>query len=105
MPVAKRIVEPIRLSRAPIGEGDSRFDLDQVSNNALVCVLQQLGSLAAHAEDLFDELSKEVQKVIARGDRLTNKVTGIAEHVSTLNARQVKVRKYFNIVIIVNLKI
>ena len=105
MPLGKRIVQPICLSRASIGDDDSKFDLDQVSNNALVCVLQQLGSLASHAEDLFGELAEEVENILTRCDRIKTKVEKIRGNVNNLNAKQVHVREYHSIKITHNILI
>ena len=93
MPFAKRAIEPIILSRRKVQEED-KFDLDVVSNNTLVGVLLQLGSLVQHADELFAELTQDCQEVIYRTQRLRNRVGNIADKVENLNARAVKVRKY-----------
>ena len=93
MPFVKRAVEPVILSRRKVGEED-KFDLDVVSNNALVGVLLQLGSLVQHADELFQELTQDCQEVIYRTQRLRNRVVNVTENVENLNPRAVKVRKY-----------
>ncbi len=92
MPLVKRAVEPVHLSRQKVRE-ENKFDLDVVSNNALVGVLLQLGSLVQHAEELFGELAQECQEVINRTQRVRNRVFAVADTVENLNARAVKVRK------------
>ena len=93
MPFVKRAVEPVILSRRKVGEED-KFDLDVVSNNTLVAVLLQLGSLVQHADELFAELTQDCQEVIYRTQRLRNRVVNVTDKVENLNARVVKVRKY-----------
>ena len=93
MPFVKRAVEPVILSRQKVVDAD-KFDLDVVSNNALVGVLLQLGSLVQHADELFAELTQDCQEVIYRAQRIRNRVNAVAGRVENLNARAVKVRKY-----------
>ena len=94
MPIAKRIVGPISLSRAPLQNDDSKFDFGQVTNNTLVAVLQQLGSLSKQAEDLFDELAREVGNTIERTSNIQGKLEHVTTKVGKLNAKEVKVRKF-----------
>ena len=93
MPFVTRAVEPVILSRRKVGEED-KFDFGAVSNNTLVGVLLQLGSLVQLADELFQELTQDCQEVIYRTQRLRNRVVNIADKVENLNARVVKVRKY-----------
>ena len=86
-------MEPVILSRQKVIDGD-KFDLDVVSNNTLVGVLLQLGSLVQHADELFAELTQDCQGVIYRTQRIRNRVNAVADRVENLNARAVKVRKY-----------
>ncbi len=93
MPLVKRAVQPVHLTRRKVG-GDSQCDFDVVSNGTLVGVLLQLGSLVQHADELFGELTQECQEVIYRTQRVRNRVLAIAVKVENLNAKAVKVRKY-----------
>ena len=92
MPLAERIVTPQRLSRKVL-DNDERFNLDSVSHNSLVSTLKQLSNLAAHAEDIFSELTDEFAAAVGRTDRLRSRVGTLTGVVSKLNARAVQVRK------------
>ena len=100
MPFVKRAVEPVILSRRKVGE--DKFDFGAVSNNTLVGVLLQLGSLVQHADELFQELTQDCQEVIYRTQRLRNRVVNITDKVENLNARVVKVRKYIDSILFVS---
>ena len=93
MPFVKRKVEPVWLCRTPVDK-ENQFDLDIVTNNALVGVLHQLASLVKQADDIFGDLSQECQTVIYRAERLQTKVTVLSAGVGKLDAKAVKVRKY-----------
>ena len=77
MPLVVRAIGPAYVSRKKL-DRSIREELEGVSFNSLVGVLQQLSSLAHHTEELFSELSKEAEAIsertstlIARVDKLT----------------------------------
>ena len=92
MPLSQRIIEPIELGRHPVEE-EYKFDLDIVSNRKLIGALNQLGSLMAHADQIFSELTDECQIVITRSSRLNQRITRLGDITKTLNAKAVRVRK------------
>ena len=95
MPFAKRCVDPVNVCRQPLDPA-VKFDLDAVSNNALVGALRQLASLAGHADDLFQELGEEFRSVVQRTERLKNRLDSVTETVQALDAKSVTVREYIN---------
>ena len=95
MPLAKRIIEPVRLNRKPVPpDKSSEIDVDLSCNLALVDILRQLGAVALKADEIFGEIAQECQMVTNRTERLRNKVWDVGNKVEGLNARAVRVRKY-----------
>jgi hypothetical protein len=90
MPLALRIVTPVRLSRTPVTE-EYRFDLDIVTNTTLAGCIRQLSSVAQKADEIFANISQECQNVINRTSRLTNRVKDITTDVEHLDAKAVRI--------------
>lgn len=94
MPLAKRVVSPVRLNRKQFSVDNKLIDFTVVNNNTLVCVLKQLSSLSFLADELFSELSQECISVLRRTDNLTNKIKSVEEKIDDLDFRTVKIRKF-----------
>ena len=93
MPLIKRAVQPIELSRAHVAQG-VRNELECVTNNTLANVIRQLSSLSKHAEDMFAELFGEANAVFSRANSLQERVNKLNVKVTQLDSTQ-DVGKYF----------
>ena len=85
MPLIKRMIEPNELSRAHIDQG-IRNELECVTNNTLANVIRQLSSLSKHAEDMFDELTKEATLVFHRSNNLQDRIDKLRVKVTQLDS-------------------
>ena len=84
MPLVKRLIEPIEISRKKVGS-DVQNELECVSNSTLSCVIQQLSSLSKQSEKLFGELLSEVFTVAVRSTNLTARIEGLKQKICLLN--------------------
>lgn len=99
MPFIQRIVEPKFLSRTSLQNenGDpvvTDCELEAVTNNTLSNALRQLASLVLVANDIFTELTKELQKVSDRSASLKVKIGLVEDKLSGYDPKTVTVRKY-----------
>ena len=85
MPMIKRMIEPVELSRARIEPG-IRNELECVTNNTLSNVIRQLSSLSKHAEDMFEELSKEATTIFHRSNNLSVRIEKLRFKVTQLDS-------------------
>ncbi|KAL0274535.1 UNVERIFIED_CONTAM: hypothetical protein PYX00_002638 [Menopon gallinae] len=103
MPLPKRVVEPVHVSRNTIPEGyPLPSELEAATNGTLANIVRQLSSLSRHAEDTFGELVREAQGVSirannlqARIDRLAMKVTQLDSTVEEVSLQDIHMRKAF----------
>jgi len=84
MPLVKRTVEPVLVSRVVINT-TVRNELECVTNYTLSNIIRQLGSLSAHAEDLFAELHRETCFVLSRSAQLSQRVDRLKVKITQLN--------------------
>lgn len=87
MPLIKRPVEPINITRNSDGEippGVSN-ELEYKANLTQANLIRQLSSLSRHAEDMFTELFQEASVVYGRACMLQTRVSRIEELVSQLD--------------------
>lgn len=100
MPFIQRIVEPKYLSKTSLHSDDGEpivtdFELEAVTNNTLSNALRQLASLVLVANDIFTELTKELQKVSTRSSALKVKIGKVEKKVEEYDPKLVAVRKCF----------
>lgn len=100
MPFVQRIVEPKYLSRTSLHNENgepiiSDYELEAVTNNTLSNALRQLASLVLVANDIFTELTKELQNVSTRSSALKVKIGDVEKKVEEYDPKLVAVRKYF----------
>ncbi|XP_017768377.1 PREDICTED: wiskott-Aldrich syndrome protein family member 2 [Nicrophorus vespilloides] len=103
MPLPKRSVEPVYVSRGTIPEDfPLPSELEAATNGTLANTVRQLSSLSRHAEDLFGELARDAQQLYdrsnslqARIDRLAVKVTMLDSTVEEVNLKDIHKRKSF----------
>lgn len=99
MPFVQRVVEPKFLSRRCLHGEDGQplitdYELEAVTNNTLSSALRQLASLVVIANDIFEDLAKQLQNVGERSRRLRNRIESVEEKVVAFDPRKVTVRKY-----------
>ncbi|XP_061718808.1 actin-binding protein WASF3 [Cydia pomonella] len=103
MPLPKRCVEPVHVSRGTVPERLAvPSELEAVTNGTLANTVRQLSSLSKHAEDMFGELTREASNLAertnvlqARIDRLAIKVTQLDSGVEEVSLQDIQMRKAF----------
>ncbi|XP_066254944.1 actin-binding protein WASF3 [Euwallacea similis] len=103
MPLPKRVIEPVHVTRGTIPEDlPIPSELECVTNGTLANTVRQLSSLSRHAEDLFGELARDAQQLYdrsnslqARIDRLAVKVTQLDSTVEEVSLQDIHMRKAF----------
>lgn len=103
MPLPKRCVEPVLVSRGTVPDRLSvPSELEAVTNGTLANTVRQLSSLSKHAEDMFGELARDAgalsdraNQLQARIDRLAVKVTQLDSGVEEVSIQDIQMRKAF----------
>lgn len=87
MPLPKRTVEPVHISRGTLPE-EMNFpsELEAVTNGCLANAVRQLSSLSKHAEDLFAELTRDSKGIAARANSLQARLDRLALKVTQLDS-------------------
>ena len=85
MPLVKREIEPVHVSRVPVAQGVQN-ELEYMTNSSLANVIRQLSSLAHHAEDMFAELASEAMKFHQRTDTLHRRIETLRVKVTQLDS-------------------
>ena len=85
MPLVKRAVEPVHISRAQL-DSKIRNELDGVVINTLAGVIKQISSLSKHAENLFGDLFNEANNIFKRSTVLNKKVGELHDRIRQLDA-------------------
>lgn len=98
MPFIQRIIEPKFLSHKSLLDENGKslvndFELDAVTNNTLSNVLRQLASLVLVANDIFEDLAKQLQDVHQRSCKLKTTIHLVEEKLSKCDPKTVTVRK------------
>ena len=99
MPFVQRAVEPKFLSRTSLRDSDGKprvsdEELQAVTNCTLSNALRQLASLVLLAEDIFSELTAQLQDITERSKVAQTKIIKINELVEQYDPKKVPVRKY-----------
>ena len=84
MPLIKRLIEPVEISRSIVAPHITN-ELECVSNSTFAHIVRQLGSLSAHADDLFAELQREATGVLCRVAQLNERVDRVKGRIVKLN--------------------
>ncbi|KAK3862786.1 hypothetical protein Pcinc_022862 [Petrolisthes cinctipes] len=119
MPLLKRVVSPVHVSRVPLveewvtdesGQVYSALlpatyqpqDLESFTNLTLANLITQLSSLSRHAEDLFGEMIAESTSILnrtvslqGRVDKLSVKVKNLDSNVEEVSLQDIHMRKAF----------
>lgn len=98
MPFVQRVVEPKFLSRTSLRDENgipkvSDEELQAVTNCTLSNALRQLASLVLLAEDIFSELTSQLQGITERSKIAQTKIEKINEIVEKYDPKKVPVRK------------
>ncbi|KPJ05612.1 Wiskott-Aldrich syndrome protein family member 1 [Papilio xuthus] len=98
MPFVQRVVEPKFLSRTSLRDEDGRpkvtdEELQAVTNCTLSNALRQLASLVLLAEDIFSDLTCQLQEITERSKVARAKIEKINESVEKYDPKKVPVRK------------
>lgn len=98
MPFVQRVVEPKFLSRTSLRDEDGRpkvtdEELQAVTNCTLSNALRQLASLVLLAEDIFSDLTSQLQDITERSKIARTKIEKIYESVEKYDPKKVPVRK------------
>lgn len=99
MPFVQRAVEPKFLSRTSLRDSDGKprvsdEELQAVTNCTLSNALRQLASLVLLAEDIFSELTSQLQDITERSKVAQTKIIKINELVEQYDPKKVPVREY-----------
>ncbi|KAJ9600128.1 hypothetical protein L9F63_009538 [Diploptera punctata] len=99
MPFVQRVVEPKYLSRRSLHGEDGQplvtdYELEAVTNNTLCSALRQLASLMLIANDIFEDLAKQLQDFCERSEKLQSRVEVVEGKVVAFDPKKVTVRKY-----------
>ncbi|VVC87479.1 unnamed protein product [Leptidea sinapis] len=102
MPFVERVVEPKFLSRTSLHDqaGTQKVtdeELQAVTNCTLSNALRQLASLVLLAEDIFSELTSQLEGVTERSKAAQTKLGKINELVEKYDPKNVPVRKYLQL--------
>ncbi|KAK7027293.1 Wiskott-Aldrich syndrome protein member 1 [Halocaridina rubra] len=119
MPLLKRVVSPVHVSRVPLVEElvtdengkvfpalfpatNQPQDLDAFTNLTLANLITQLSSLSRYAEDLFGEMIAESSSILnrtvslqGRVDKLSVKVKNLDSNVEVVSLQDIHMRKAF----------
>ncbi|KAK6633457.1 hypothetical protein RUM44_004064 [Polyplax serrata] len=99
MPIISRTIEPKYLSRKSLFDENGRslvndFELEAIANNTLTNVLRQLASLVLVANDIFEDLAKQLQDVYERSCKLKVTISQVEDKILECDPKRVTVRKY-----------
>lgn len=108
MPLPKRVIEPVHVSRGTLPDDfPLPSELEAVTNGTLANTVRQLSSLSKHAEDIFGELTRDAQQLYdrsnslqARIDRLAIKVTQLDSTGEEVSLQDIHMRKAFKSAIV-----
>lgn len=98
MPFVQRVVDPKFLSRTSLRDENGKpkvtdEELQAVTNCTLSNALRQLASLVLLAEDIFSELTSQLEGITERSKVARTKIEKIYEIVEKYDPKKVPVRK------------
>lgn len=85
MPLVKRAVEPVFISRTTLDK-QVKNELEGVIVNSLAGVIKQLSSISKHAENLFADLFNEANVIFQRSTALNERVKNLFDKTALLDA-------------------
>ena len=84
MPLVKRAIEPVFVSRAQLDQ-KVKNELEGVTVNSLAGLIKQLSSLSKHAENVFEELFNDANDVYQRTVGLNRRLETLRDTVGRLD--------------------
>ena len=98
MPFVQRVIEPKYLSRISLHDENGAplitdCELEAIANNTLCNALRQLASLVVIANDIFVDLTKQLEDVSDRSKTLKVKIEQVGERLGHFDPKKVTVRK------------
>lgn len=84
MPLVKRSIEPLYVSRTQLHQG-VKNELEAVVVNSLAGLIKQLSNLSKHAEDLFGELISDASAIFQRTVAMNKRVETLRETAKVLD--------------------
>ncbi|XP_065838152.1 actin-binding protein WASF1-like [Oscarella lobularis] len=85
MPLVKRKVNPVAVSRRPLDARIRHNELEAVAANSLAGVIRQLADLSRLCEDLFSELLWEAESINVRTNNLALRIGELRCHLGELD--------------------
>lgn len=86
MPLIKRAVSPVDVSRVKIPPEVTNGELQFVANSTLANLIRQLSSISKHAEHIFGEIYLEAMKLDHKSNTLEKRIANLTEKVSKLDS-------------------
>ncbi|VDM59820.1 unnamed protein product [Angiostrongylus costaricensis] len=86
MPLIKRAVSPVDVSRVKIPPEVTNGELQYVANSTLANLIRQLSSISKHAEHIFGEIYLEAMKLDHKANTLEKRIVNLTEKVSKLDS-------------------
>ncbi|KJH42526.1 hypothetical protein DICVIV_11483 [Dictyocaulus viviparus] len=86
MPLVKRAVSPVDVSRVKIPPEVTNGELQYVANSTLANLIRQLSSISKHAEHIFGEIYLEAMKLDHKSNTLEKRIMNLTEKVSKLDS-------------------
>ncbi|EPB78999.1 hypothetical protein ANCCEY_01954 [Ancylostoma ceylanicum] len=86
MPLIKRAVSPVDVSRVKIPPEVTNGELQYVANSSLANLIRQLSSISKHAEHIFGEIYLEAMKLDHKSNTLEKRIANLTEKVSKLDS-------------------
>ncbi|KAK6039287.1 hypothetical protein COOONC_23209 [Cooperia oncophora] len=86
MPLIKRAVSPVHVSRVKIPPEVTNGELQYVANSTLANLIRQLSSISKHAEHIFGEIYLEAMKLDHKSNTLEKRIANLTEKVSKLDS-------------------
>lgn len=94
MPFIQRGIEPVGVSSKVAVDKSITNELECVTNHTLSSVIEQLSSLSHHAEDMFEDLSREAGNFFGRANQLQNRIDHLRDKVKQLDAEREQGMEY-----------
>uniref|UniRef100_A0A1I7XHG0 Wiskott-Aldrich syndrome protein family member n=1 Tax=Heterorhabditis bacteriophora TaxID=37862 RepID=A0A1I7XHG0_HETBA len=86
MPLTKRAVSPVDVSKGQIPREVNREELQYVANSTLANLIRQLSSLSKHAEHIFGEIYHDAMKLDHKSNTLQQRIDRLKAKVIQLDS-------------------
>ncbi|ETN73712.1 hypothetical protein NECAME_00801 [Necator americanus] len=86
MPLIKRSISPVDVSRVKIPPEVTNGELQYIANSSLANLIRQLSSISKHAEHIFGEIYLEAMKLDHKSNTLEKRIANLTEKVAKLDS-------------------